>query len=118
MPNHNNTTQISNILVIGCGGEGLRAAIEVKLAGLQVSVLGKRAKTDSHTVLAAGGINAAFGNVDQEDSWERHFADTYIEGYELRHPIIERINTNIEYVPNDISIGKEDLFTSLQGEVY
>ncbi|WP_269606798.1 FAD-dependent oxidoreductase [Prochlorococcus marinus] len=81
MTNYNHTTQISNILVIGCGGAGLRAAIEVKLAGLQVSVLGKRAKTDSHTVLAAGGINAAFGNVDQEDSWEQHFADTYIEGY-------------------------------------
>jgi len=83
MTNHNHTTQISNVLVIGCGGAGLRAAIEVKLAGLQVSVLGKRAKTDSHTVVAAGGINAAFGNVDQEDSWERHFADTYIEGYGL-----------------------------------
>ena len=81
MTNHNHTTQISNVLVIGCGGAGLRAAIEVKLAGLQVSVLGKRAKTDSHTVLAAGGINAAFGNVDKEDSWEQHFADTYIEGY-------------------------------------
>ena len=83
MTNHNHTTQISNVLVIGCGGAGLRAAIEVKLAGLQVSVLGKRAKTDSHTVLAAGGINAAFGNVDSEDSWEQHFADTYIEGYGL-----------------------------------
>ncbi len=81
MANNNHTTQISNILVIGCGGAGLRAAIEVKLAGLQVSVLGKRIKTDSHTVLAAGGINAALGNVDPEDSWEQHFADTYLEGY-------------------------------------
>tara|TARA_B100000700_G_scaffold331714_1_gene467446 strand:+ start:7072 stop:8838 length:1767 start_codon:yes stop_codon:yes gene_type:complete len=81
--NSNHTTQISNVLVIGCGGAGLRAAIEVKLAGLQVSVLGKRARTDSHTVLAAGGINAAFGNVDPEDSWEQHFADTYLEGYGL-----------------------------------
>ncbi len=81
MYNNNNLTQISNVLVIGCGGAGLRAAIEVKLAGLEVSVLGKRAKTDSHTVLAAGGINAAFGNVDPEDSWEQHFADTYLEGY-------------------------------------
>ncbi len=83
MTNYNHTTQISNVLVIGCGGAGLRAAIEVKLAGLQVSVLGKRVKTDSHTVLAAGGINAALGNVDPEDSWEQHFADTYIEGYGL-----------------------------------
>ena len=52
-------TQITNVLVIGCGGAGLRSAIEVKKAGLDVSILGKRTKTDSHTVLAAGGINAA-----------------------------------------------------------
>ena len=83
MTSNNHITQISNVLVVGCGGAGLRAAIEVKLAGLQVTVLGKRIKTDSHTVLAAGGINAAFGNVDPEDSWEQHFADTYTEGYEL-----------------------------------
>ncbi len=83
MTNYNHLTQISNVLVIGCGGAGLRAAIEVKLGGLQVAVLGKRVKTDAHTVLAAGGINAAFGNVDPEDSWEQHFADTYIEGYGL-----------------------------------
>ena len=83
MTSNNHITQISNVLVIGCGGAGLRAAIEVKLAGLQVTMLGKRIKTDSHTVLAAGGINAAFGNVDPEDSWEQHFADTYTEGYEL-----------------------------------
>ncbi len=86
MINNNHTTQVSNVLVIGCGGAGLRAAIEVKFAGLQVSVLGKRVRTDSHTVLAAGGINAAFGNVDPEDSWEHHFADTYIEGYGLGDP--------------------------------
>ena len=83
MTTYNHLTQISNVLVIGCGGAGLRAAIEVKLGGLQVSVLGKRVKTDAHTVLAAGGINAALGNVDPEDSWEQHFADTYIEGYGL-----------------------------------
>ena len=80
---NNHTTQISNVLVIGCGGAGLRAAIAVKNSGLQVSVLGKRIKTDAHTVLAAGGINAAFGNLDSEDSWEHHFADTFFEGYGL-----------------------------------
>ena len=53
---------------------------------MDVTVLGKRQRTDVHTVLAAGGINAAFGNVDQEDSWEQHFADTYIEGYGLSEP--------------------------------
>ena len=83
---NNNTTQISNVLVIGSGGAGLRAAIEAKLLGMEVTVLGKRQSTDVHTVLAAGGINAAFGNIDDRDSWEQHFADTYIEGYGLSEP--------------------------------
>jgi len=79
-------TQITNVLVIGCGGAGLRSAIEVKKAGLDVCILGKRPKTDAHTVLAAGGINAAFGNLDYKDSWEQHFIDTYLEGYEIGDP--------------------------------
>ncbi len=79
-------TQVSNVLVIGCGGAGLRAAIEVKKAGLDVYIIGKRPKTDSHTVLAAGGINAAFGNLDTDDSWEQHFIDTYLEGYKIGDP--------------------------------
>ncbi len=85
------TTQISNVLIIGSGGAGLRAAIEAKQQGMDVIVLGKRQRTDVHTVLAAGGINAAFGNVDPEDSWEQHFADTYIEGYGLSEPEVVEI---------------------------
>ncbi|MDA9712154.1 FAD-binding protein, partial [Acidimicrobiaceae bacterium] len=85
------TTQISNVLIIGSGGAGLRAAIEAKQKGMDVIVLGKRQRTDVHTVLAAGGINAAFGNVDPEDSWEQHFADTYIEGYGLSEPEVVEI---------------------------
>ena len=81
-----NLTQISNVLVVGSGGAGLRAAIEAKQMGMEVTVLGKRQSTDVHTVLAAGGINAAFGNVDKNDSWEQHFADTFIEGYGLSEP--------------------------------
>jgi len=83
---HEYCTDISNILVIGSGGAGLRAAIEAKSEGLSVKIIGKRSKYDAHTVLAAGGINAAFGNIDLEDSWEQHFADTYIEGYGLGDP--------------------------------
>ena len=78
-----NNTHISNVLVIGTGGAGLRAAIEAKQSGVDVVILGKRLKEDAHTVLAAGGINAAFGNVDPKDSWKQHFADTMIEGYGL-----------------------------------
>ncbi|MGD1849140.1 MAG: FAD-dependent oxidoreductase, partial [Cyanophyceae cyanobacterium] len=80
------TTQISNVLVIGSGGSGLRAAIAAKQAGLAVAVLGKRSRGDVHTVLAAGGINAALANVDPEDSWQQHFADTYLEGYGIAEP--------------------------------
>ena len=82
----NNLTDISNVLVIGCGGAGLRAAIEAKINGLQVKILGKRPKNDSHTVLAAGGINASLANIDKQDCWEQHFADTYLEGYGLADP--------------------------------
>ena len=85
------STQISNVLIIGSGGAGLRAAIEAKQQGMDVVVLGKRQRTDVHTVLAAGGINAAFGNVDKDDSWEQHFADTYIEGYGLSEPEVVEI---------------------------
>lgn len=88
MKNNKNahTTDISNVLVIGSGGSGLRAAIEARMAGVEVTVLGKRQKEDVHTVLAAGGINAAFGNVDPQDSWQQHFADTMIEGYHISEP--------------------------------
>ena len=80
-------TQTTNVLVIGCGGAGLRSAIEIKKNGLDVIILGKRPKTDAHTALAAGGINAAFGNLDSEDSWEQHFIDTYLEGYGIGDPL-------------------------------
>lgn len=79
-------TCVSNVLVIGSGGAGLRAAIAAKSTGVEVTVIGKRPREDVHTVLAAGGINAAFGNVDPEDNWQQHFADTMIEGYSLSEP--------------------------------
>ena len=87
MQNYKHRTLTTNVLVIGCGGAGLRAAIEIKSQGLDVKILGKRPKTDAHTVLAAGGINAAFGNVDHQDSWEQHFIDTYLEGYGISDPM-------------------------------
>ena len=87
LPFTNHFTQITNVLVIGCGGAGLRSAIEIKKSGLDVCILGKRPKTDAHTVLAAGGINAALGSLDKEDSWEQHFIDTYLEGYGIGDPL-------------------------------
>src|SRR5262245_44925768 len=79
-------TAVCNVLVIGTGAAGLRAAIAAHEAGCQVIVLGKRLRKDAHTVLAAGGINAALGSVDPQDSWEQHFADTVREGHFLGHP--------------------------------
>ncbi|AIQ95570.1 FAD-dependent oxidoreductase [Prochlorococcus sp. MIT 0604] len=87
MPVKDHLTQITNVLVIGCGGAGLRSAIEIKKSGLDVTILGKRPKTDAHTVLAAGGINAALGTLDKEDTWEQHFIDTYLEGYGIGDPL-------------------------------
>jgi succinate dehydrogenase / fumarate reductase, flavoprotein subunit len=79
-------TATSSVLVIGTGAAGLRAAIAATMAGVQARVLGKRAQLDAHTVLASGGINAALGTRDPEDSWEQHFADTLREGYFLGDP--------------------------------
>ena len=75
-----------NVLVIGSGGAGLRAAIAAHLAGREVVVIGKRSRLDAHTILASGGINAALGTRDPEDSWQQHFADTVCEGYRLGDP--------------------------------
>src|SRR5215218_10903075 len=79
--------QISTtVLVIGTGGSGLRAAIELAEAGIDVLALGKRPKSDAHTSLAAGGINAALSTMDPDDSWQQHAADTLKESYLLANP--------------------------------
>jgi succinate dehydrogenase / fumarate reductase flavoprotein subunit len=87
-------TNLTNILVIGSGGAGLRAAVAAHELGLETVVIGKRARRDAHTILAAGGINAALGTVDPEDSWQQHFADTLIEGYFLGDPAAVEILTH------------------------
>ncbi len=84
--NYEHRTHVSNILVIGSGAAGLRAAIAAHELGQDVVIVGKRTRRDAHTVLAAGGINAALGTVDPEDSWQQHFADTLKEGYHLSDP--------------------------------
>jgi succinate dehydrogenase / fumarate reductase flavoprotein subunit len=86
-------TRPCNVLVIGTGGAGLRAAIAARQAGVDVVVIGKRRRLDAHTVLAAGGINAALATVDPEDSWQQHFADTMREGYYLSDPRVVEIMT-------------------------
>jgi succinate dehydrogenase / fumarate reductase flavoprotein subunit len=93
MMKNNLRTNVTNILVIGSGGAGLRAAIAAHEKGAEVVALGKRLRKDAHTVLAAGGINAALATVDAEDTWQQHFADTLKEGYFLGDPLAVDILT-------------------------
>jgi succinate dehydrogenase / fumarate reductase flavoprotein subunit len=65
-----------DVLVIGAGGAGLRAAIEASAAGVRVGLVCKSLLGKAHTVMAEGGIAAALANVDERDNWTVHFADT------------------------------------------
>src|SRR6202161_901280 len=65
-----------DVLVIGAGGAGLRAAIEASTAGVSVGLICKSLLAKAHTVMAEGGVAAAMGNVDDRDDWTVHFADT------------------------------------------
>src|SRR6186713_2070017 len=65
-----------DVLVIGAGGAGLRAAIEASAGGVSVGLVCKSLLGKAHTVMAEGGIAAALANVDDRDSWKVHFADT------------------------------------------
>jgi succinate dehydrogenase / fumarate reductase, flavoprotein subunit len=69
-------THEHDVLVIGAGGAGLRAAIEASAAGVKVGLLCKSLLGKAHTVMAEGGVAAALANVDERDSWKVHFADT------------------------------------------
>lgn len=75
-----------DVLVIGAGGAGLRAAIESSAAGVSVGVVCKSLLGKAHTVMAEGGVAAAMANVDDRDSWRVHFADTMRGGQYLNHP--------------------------------
>src|SRR5437763_1187835 len=69
-------THEHDVLVIGAGGAGLRAAIEASAAGVRVGLVCKSLLGKAHTVMAEGGIAAALANVDDRDNWRVHFADT------------------------------------------
>lgn len=65
-----------DVLIIGAGGAGLRAAIEASAAGVKVGLVCKSLLGKAHTVMAEGGIAAALANVDERDNWKVHFVDT------------------------------------------
>ena len=65
-----------DVLVIGAGGAGLRAAIEAASTGVSVGLVCKSLLGKAHTVMAEGGLAASLANVDERDNWKVHFADT------------------------------------------
>ena len=89
-----------DVLVIGAGGAGLRAAIEASSAGVRVGLVCKSLLGKAHTVMAEGGIAAALANVDERDNWEVHFADTmrggqYVNQWRMRPSIVAGLNDSI-----------------------
>jgi succinate dehydrogenase / fumarate reductase flavoprotein subunit len=81
-----------DVLVVGAGGAGLRAAIESSAAGVKTGVVTKSLLGKAHTVMAEGGMAAAMGNVDDRDNWRVHFADTMRGGQYLNNPRMAEIH--------------------------
>jgi len=74
-----------DVVVMGAGGAGLRAAIEARLMGKRVAIITKSLLGKAHTVMAEGGAAAAMGNVNSKDNWQVHFRDTMRGGKFLNH---------------------------------
>ena len=74
-----------DVLVIGAGGAGLRAAIEASAHGVSIGLVCKSLLGKAHTVMAEGGIAAAMANVDDRDNWKVHFTDTLRGGQYLNN---------------------------------
>jgi succinate dehydrogenase flavoprotein subunit len=75
-----------DVVVVGAGGSGLRAAIEARLAGKRTAIISKSLFGKAHTVMAEGGCAAAMGNVNPNDNWMVHFRDTMRGGKFLNNP--------------------------------
>src|SRR5438309_5523002 len=75
-----------DVVVIGAGGSGLRAAIEARARGLKTAIISKSLFGKAHTVMAEGGAAAAMGNVNARDNWQTHFRDTMRGGKFLNNP--------------------------------
>jgi len=87
-----------DVLVIGAGGAGLRAAIEASAAGVKVGVVSKSLLGKAHTVMAEGGVAAAMGNVDERDNWRVHFADTMRGGQYLNDWRMAELHASAEEI--------------------
>jgi succinate dehydrogenase / fumarate reductase flavoprotein subunit len=80
------TRHSSDVLIIGAGGAGLRAAIAAREAGKTVTIVCKSLFGKAHTVMAEGGMSAAMGNVNPNDNWQVHFRDTMRGGKFMSNP--------------------------------
>ena len=85
-------TSEHDVLVIGAGGAGLRAAIGASAAGARVGLVTKSLLGKAHTVMAEGGIAAALANVDSRDDWKTHFADTMRGGQYVNNPTMAELH--------------------------
>jgi succinate dehydrogenase / fumarate reductase flavoprotein subunit len=78
-------THDHDVLIIGAGGAGLRAAVEASAGGAKTAVITKSLLGKAHTVMAEGGVAAALSNVDERDNWKVHFSDTMRGGQYLNN---------------------------------
>ena len=85
-------TRPHDVLVIGAGGAGLRAAIEARAAGANVGLVCKSLLGKAHTVMAEGGVAAALAHVAPADSWRIHFRDTMVGGKHLNNPRMAQLH--------------------------
>jgi succinate dehydrogenase / fumarate reductase flavoprotein subunit len=85
-------TRPHDVLVIGAGGAGLRAAIEAHAAGANVGLVCKSLLGKAHTVMAEGGVAAALSHVAPADSWQVHFRDTMVGGKFLNNPRMAQLH--------------------------
>src|SRR5437762_5975269 len=81
-----------DVLVIGAGGAGLRAAIEAAAAGASVGLVCKSLLGKAHTVMAEGGVAAALAHVATNDTWQTHFRDTMVGGKMLNNPRMAQLH--------------------------
>jgi succinate dehydrogenase / fumarate reductase, flavoprotein subunit len=97
----NQSNYSCDVLIIGGGSAGLRAAIEAHNDGADVLIISKSKRGDPHTTLARGGINASLGTMDPEDNWMVHAADTLREGEFLAD--YERVEVLCKNAPDVIN---------------